>query len=70
MMLGNSAFEVNPIASMRKVAQRRLEGLLRKATRVNEGAKKKELFRPHNDEPREFKATTMMIVTTTCQPRR
>jgi hypothetical protein len=33
----NSSFGLNPAASMRKVAQRRLEGLLRKVARAAEG---------------------------------
>ena len=40
----NSAFGVNPAASMRKAAQRRLEGLLRKAARAAEGGKTKGVF--------------------------
>nr|GEW20262.1 copia protein [Tanacetum cinerariifolium] len=37
-------FEVNPTASIRKAVQRRLEGLLTKAVRADEGGKTKDLF--------------------------
>jgi hypothetical protein len=37
-------FGVNPAASMRKAAQRRLEGLLRKAARAAKGRETKGVF--------------------------